>query len=74
MTSKPCPYPCCPRPIYPDQYACRAHWYGLPRWIRDTIWEGYLKSATIWTRGDTAARDFWNQKLSMTTEKMTDAN
>jgi hypothetical protein len=41
MDGHRCPAPDCDVQVPPGQYACRAHWYSLPRPLRDAIWDGY---------------------------------
>jgi hypothetical protein len=45
-----CPVPGCREPIDPSRLMCRAHWYRVPRHLRDLVWatwrsgEGALSS------------------------------
>ena len=41
----PCPYPECPASVPQHQFACRAHWYLLPRRLRDDISLSYRRDA-----------------------------
>lgn len=43
MSGHECPAPGCERRVPSSQFACRAHWYSLPKDIRDAIWAGYNK-------------------------------
>jgi hypothetical protein len=36
-----CPYPGCGTDVPNSQYACRRHWYALPKDIRDDINDGW---------------------------------
>ena len=36
-----CPAPKCETQVPSNQYACRAHWYSLPKPLRDEIWAAY---------------------------------
>lgn len=43
--SHPCPAPGCPVADVPqDQFACRGHWYSLPKAMQRAIW-------TAWDKG-----------------------
>lgn len=37
-----CHWPGCPIEVEPKLYACRRHWFTLPKWIRDLIWKHYV--------------------------------
>lgn len=36
-----CHWPSCELEVPPKLWSCRAHWYLLPKWIRDAIWNAY---------------------------------
>ena len=36
-----CHRPRCETPVPPAQFACRPHWFELPRALRDAIWAAY---------------------------------
>lgn len=38
-----CPYPECRERIPLRLFACRDHWYALPREIRDDVWSAYRR-------------------------------
>lgn len=54
-----CPHPDCERQISRTEYACRTHWFTLPKAIRDKIWTGFKSSARLWVEADKEARAFW---------------
>jgi hypothetical protein len=31
----------CPTPVPPKMFACRKHWFMLPKMYRDAIWNAY---------------------------------
>lgn len=36
-----CHHPKCDTPVPPRMLACRTHWFQLPKWLRDEVWERY---------------------------------
>lgn len=36
-----CHWPDCPEQVPPASWGCRAHWFTLPKNIRDRIWDAY---------------------------------
>lgn len=36
-----CHWPGCSMQIPPAMWGCRAHWYALPKRLRDAIWRAY---------------------------------
>lgn len=38
-----CPAPGCTRRVPSIMYACRQHWFALPKSIRDEIWRAYRR-------------------------------
>lgn len=36
-----CHHPRCEVHVPPRMLACRKHWYQLPRWLRDEVWDRY---------------------------------
>lgn len=36
-----CHWPGCERQVPPAMWGCRAHWYALPKALRDRIWRTY---------------------------------
>lgn len=45
MSGHRCPAPGCEAQVPSNQYACRAHWYSLPKPLRDAIWDAYRDEA-----------------------------
>lgn len=41
MSAHTCHWPGCRAETDPRRYACRRHWYTLPKWLRDAIWGAY---------------------------------
>lgn len=37
-----CHWPGCKIAVPPTLFACTRHWFTLPKWIRDLIWETYV--------------------------------
>jgi len=33
-----CPAPGCDAAVPPEQYACRPHWFSIPKPLRDELW------------------------------------
>lgn len=68
MTNR-CPHPSCERLKPFEMYACKAHWFSLPKPIRDDIWSAYRKHgalSTEWLAADQAAADFWKSSPTYT--------
>jgi len=62
QTTNTCRHPKCnmEKPVY--LYACKTHWYQLPKQIRDKIWEGFRQggfTSSLWERGDKEAMKYW---------------
>lgn len=57
-----CPHPHCESLKPRNQYACRPHWFSLPKKIRDKGWEGYRKSASLWATAHDEALAYWKGK------------
>lgn len=57
-----CPHPQCKKSKPKNQFACRDHWYSLPKGIRDEIWAGWKdeRLGTRWHNGAKAALEYWN--------------
>jgi hypothetical protein len=36
-----CHWPGCTRQVPPAMWGCKAHWYALPKDLRDQIWDTY---------------------------------
>lgn len=58
---KVCPHPSCDMVIKHNEYACKEHWLGLPKNMRDNIWKGYRESAGLWSRTDKQIKDHWDK-------------
>jgi hypothetical protein len=42
-----CHSPACKTPVPPRRFACRPHWYALPKAMRDAIWATYRPSQEV---------------------------
>lgn len=42
-----CPYPMCEAQVPAAMFACRSHWYSLPKPIRNDIWRAYADGEGI---------------------------
>jgi hypothetical protein len=40
--SHKCHWPTCNRDVPPKMWGCRAHWFKLPKNLRDWIWRTYV--------------------------------
>ena len=47
MNAHTCHWPDCKTPVPPKLWGCRAHWYSLPRSLRDEIWLHYAPGQEI---------------------------
>lgn len=36
-----CHWPGCPRQVPPAMWGCRAHWFRVPKHLRDRLWAAY---------------------------------
>ena len=36
-----CHWPSCQRQVPPAMWGCKQHWFRLPGWLRDRIWDTY---------------------------------
>lgn len=36
-----CPAPDCTQRVPFDRFACRAHWYSIPKPLRDALWRAW---------------------------------
>lgn len=41
MSGHRCPAPGYTEAVPSDRYACRAHWFSIPRELRDRLWMAY---------------------------------
>jgi hypothetical protein len=37
-----CHWPGCDKQVPPAIWGCRPHWYSLPKYLRDLIWDTYV--------------------------------
>lgn len=37
-----CHWPGCGRQCPPAMWGCRTHWFKLPKWLRNKIWDAYV--------------------------------
>jgi hypothetical protein len=44
MPAHKCPSPSCDAQVSQAQFACRKHWYELPKDLRERIWAAYRNS------------------------------
>lgn len=42
-----CHWPGCDKQVPPAMWGCRAHWFTLPRDIRNGIWEAYVPGQEV---------------------------
>lgn len=42
-----CHWPDCNKPVPPAMWGCRAHWFALPKRLRDRIWATYQPGQEI---------------------------
>ena len=47
MARHVCHAPGCLTPVPPKMFACRPHWYALPKPLRDAIWATYRDGQEI---------------------------
>lgn len=52
-----CHHPQCSIPVPPKMLACRAHWFQLPKPIRDRIWATYRPGQEVDKRFSDAYSD-----------------
>jgi hypothetical protein len=41
MSKHTCHWPNCTKEVPPALWGCRAHWYALPKALRDKVWATY---------------------------------
>lgn len=66
MSQNQCPHPKCEAMKPTSMYACRSHWFSLPKNIKAKIWRGYKENASLWLEADKEAIAFWNSKIQAT--------
>lgn len=42
-----CHWPGCPKAVPPSMWGCKAHWFALPKHLRDRIWATYRAGQEI---------------------------
>lgn len=40
-------WPGCERQVPPAMWGCKGHWFKLPQYLRDAIWEAYVPGQEI---------------------------
>lgn len=68
-----CHAPGCKTPVPPKMFACRVHWFALPKAFRDWIWATYKPGQEItknpsmeYLNAARAAHDYLAWKLGVT--------
>lgn len=57
-----CPHPKCNVQKPRHLYACRTHWFQLPKKLRDKIYSSYnLSQWEEWSKNDKAAIEYWGK-------------
>lgn len=60
-----CMHPDCTIQKPRTQYACKKHWFSLPKTIRDKIWDGYRShNASEWVKASDEAIEYWQPSTS----------
>lgn len=47
MPKHTCHHPKCETPVPEAMFACKGHWFALPKAIRDRIWDEYVPGQEI---------------------------
>jgi hypothetical protein len=42
-----CPAPGCTKDVPSNQYACRDHWFSIPKPLRDELWHAYREHGQL---------------------------
>lgn len=42
-----CHWPGCDKQVPPAMWGCKAHWFALPKHLRDRIWETYVPGQEV---------------------------
>jgi hypothetical protein len=42
-----CHWPGCDKPVPPGMWGCKAHWFTLPKTLRDRIWATYTRGQEV---------------------------
>lgn len=69
-----CPWPGCAVVVAADLWGCKAHWYEIPRALRQKLWAAYQSGQGVATASDdyraaSAAIDAWIAKQTGTAPK-----
>jgi hypothetical protein len=71
VTAHLCHAPGCGTPVPPQMFACRPHWFMLPKRLRDAIWATYRRGQEItkdpspaYLEAARAAADYLRVKLA----------
>ena len=64
-----CPHPGCDRPKDSDKFACKPHWFSLPKEIRDDIWRGFRYDRALWEVAAERAQQFWARRIATKQEE-----
>lgn len=47
VTAHRCHWPGCDKEVPPIMWGCKAHWFSLPRKLRDEIWRTYRRGQEV---------------------------
>lgn len=61
-TTQKCKHPQCEVLVPKTTYACRDHWFTLPKGLRDRIWRGFRGDWAVWLAADREAQLYWGPK------------
>ncbi len=63
-----CPAPGCTEQVEHRQLACRAHWYSIPKDLRDELWQAYRSGFGSFRHARAVERciEFLEQKAAAT--------
>jgi len=69
MAAHTCHHPRCDKPVPEAMFACKGHWFSLPKKIRDRIWAEYVPGQEItktptgsYLNAAVEAIHYWNAK------------
>lgn len=73
MAKHLCHHPRCNTPVPEALFACKPHWFSLPKQMRDRIWAEYVPGQEVtktptgsYLNAATDAIDWWNHKDGVT--------
>lgn len=67
-TTHECPHPACSELVKRDMFACKTHWFQLPRDIRGTIWSSFRRGdLTAYSEATSAARQHYRDNAAPAT-------